>query len=58
MTREDRREKDAAVAARHRAEGGTRYWLDNDDCFNLFFCEGREKQKRLMRPRGLETQAG
>ena len=28
MTREDRREKDAAVAARHRAEGGTRYWLD------------------------------
>ena len=29
MTREDRREKDAAVAARHRAEGGTRYrgWI-------------------------------
>ena len=25
MTREDRREKDAAVAARHRAEGGTRW---------------------------------
>ena len=24
MTREDRREKDAAVAARHRADGGTR----------------------------------
>ena len=28
MTREDRREKDAAVAARHRAEGGTRYRMD------------------------------
>ena len=26
MTREDRREKDAAVAARHRADGGTRCW--------------------------------
>ena len=57
MTREDRREKDAAVAARHRAEGGTRYWLDNDDCCKLF-CEGKEKQRRLMKPRGQETQAG
>ena len=27
MTREDRREKDAAVAARHRADGGTRCWI-------------------------------
>ena len=31
LTREDRREKDAAVAARHRAEGGTRYW-----CYSKF----------------------
>ena len=43
MTREDRREKDAAVAARHRAEGGTRYWCLQSPFETENFYEGREK---------------
>ena len=42
MTREDRREKDAAVAARHRAEGGTR-WARGS--LALINCESKQFNK-------------
>ena len=43
MTREDRREKDAAVAARHRADGGTRCWIMREGILLYYLFLGRGK---------------
>ena len=52
MTREDRREKDAAVAARHRADGGTRCWTmrENSIILSVFRKRKVEEVDEAKRP--------